>query len=131
MLIRKINGLTKAEFVNKCILKADEINPTWSLDIFKSVDIDPKSIWKSADETHGFSLSFVGEIFFNEALQLTPYYIETMILYNKDLVNLNKHMPWPYVVDIKKIGIYSSEVAVWAALCDNDLDALLKAYSRK
>ncbi len=132
MLIRKINGvLTKAEFSQECMLKADEINPTWVFDVFKWDDFDPDGMWTSADPTHGFSLSFTGKKFFDKALLLTPYNIETMVLYNRDLVSLFKHMPWPYTVDVKTVGIYSSEVAVWAALYDNDLDELLKAYSRK
>lgn len=131
MLIRKINGMTKAEFTAECIAKADKINPTWSRDIFTCDDFDSTLMWISADPTHGFSLSFAGKKFFDEVLQLTPYYIKTVLLYNKDLVDLNKHMPWPYTVDFKTIGIYSSEVAVWAALYNNDLNALLKAYSRK
>ena len=130
MLIRKINGITKAEFEKECISKADEINPGWLHDIFKWDDFNPGVMWTSAAPTHGFALSFTGKKFFDKALQLTPYYIETMVLYNKDLVDLYRYMPWPYTVDNRTVGIYSSEVAVWAALYDNDLDELLKAFSR-
>lgn len=137
MEIRKIKGLSKAEFLTKCIDIANEINPNWEQDIFKLDNLAPKLIWNSASDSHGFALSTVGAKFFEQALQLTPYYIEVKLLYSKDLINLNKRMPWPYVAGrfegslFTKIGIYSSEVAVWAALYDNDLEKLLEAYSRE
>ena len=133
MEIRKIKGLTKAEFLEKAIKIADDLNPNWERDIFNCDNFVPSVVWNSANDTHGFALSFVGGKFFEQALQLTPYYLETRFLYSRDLLDLNKRMPWPYSASrfegslITKIGIYSQEVAVWAALYDNDLDALIEA----
>ena len=135
MAVRKIKGLTKAEFLEKCMEKANELNPNWESDIFNCDNFVPSVIWNSANDAHGFALSFVGAKFFERALQLTPYYMEVRFLYSRDLLDLNKRMPWPYSAGrfegalITKIGIYSQEVAVWAALYDNDLDALIEAYS--
>jgi len=137
MAIRKIKGLSKAEFLEKCIAIADELNPNWEREIFNCDNFVPNVVWNSANDNHGFALSFVGGKFFEQALQLTPYYLEVQFLYSKDLINLNKRMPWPYTAGrfegslVTKIGIYSSEVAVWAALYDNDLEQLLQAYSRE
>ena len=136
MAIRLIKGLTKDEFMTKCLEIADDINPTWERDIFKLDNLAPNLVWKSSSDQHGFSLSFVGGKFFEEALQLTPYYLNVEFLHSKDLLDLNKRMPWPYTVNrydgslITRIGIYSAEVAVWAALYDNDLNALIEAYAR-
>jgi hypothetical protein len=116
---------------------ANEINPNWEREIFNCDNFVPSVVWNSSNDTHGFALSFVGGKFFEQALQLTPYYLEVQFLYSKDLINLNKRMPWPYTAGrfegslVTKIGIYSEAVAVWAALYDNDLNALLEAYSTK
>ena len=134
---RKIQGMTKEQFLEKCLTIADQLNPTWEQDYFNVDNFVPATIWNSSSGIHGFALSFIGGKFFEQALQLTPYFLEVRLLYNKDLLNLNKRMPWPYTAGrfegslTTKIGIYSSEVAVWAALYDNDLDLLLEAYSRE
>jgi len=128
--------MTKKKFLEECIIIADKLNPTWEQDFFHVNNFVPATIWNSVSNTHGFALSPLGGRFFEQALQLTPYYIKTDLLYSKDLVNLNKRMPWPYTVGKfdgslnTKIGIYSAEVAVWAALYNNDLELLLEAYSR-
>ena len=137
MTIRRIKGLSKAQFLERCMTIANEINPNWEREIFNCDNFVPSVVWNSSNDTHGFALSFVGGKFFEQALQLTPYYLEVQFLYSKDLINLNKRMPWPYTAGrfegslVTKIGIYSEAVAVWAALYDNDLNALLEAYSTK
>ncbi len=137
MACRTIKGMSKKQFLAKCIILADELNSNWEQEFFNVDNFVPTSIWNSPSEIHGFALSFIGGKFFEQALQLTPYYIKTDLLYSKDLLDLNKRMPWPYTAGkfegslTTKVGIYSSEVAVWAALYDNDLELLLEAYSRK
>lgn len=129
--------MTKAEFADKCMIIAEELNPNWKQDIFQCDIFVPKIIWNSATAVHGLALSIAGGKFFEQALQLTPYYIKTRLLHSKELIDLNKVMPWPYTVTRVEqefavmVGIYSSEVAVWAALYDNDLEELLTAYARK
>ena len=136
MALRKIKGMTKDIFLKECISIANRLNPTWEQDYFHVDNFVPTSIWNAVSNTRGFALSFIGGQFFEKALQLTPYYIKTDLLYSKDLINLNKRMPWPYIAGKyegtlnTRIGIYSSEVAVWAALYNNDLERLLEAYSR-
>lgn len=133
---RKIHGLTKAEFLETCIAKADELNPNWQREIFKVENFISKIIWQSSTPTTGFALSAVGSKFFNEALQLKPYYLDTKRLSSRSIIKLATTMPWPYAIATfpgvltTRIAIYSSEVAVWAALYANDLDQLLEAYSR-
>ena len=136
MSVRKIQGLTKAEFLDMCLAKADELNPNWEQDYFHVNNFVPKTIWVNSGESSGFALTPIGGRFFECALQLEPYYIETHFMYSKDHITLSRRMPWPYTAGrfdgslITKIGIFSREVAVWAALYDNDLEKLLQAYSR-
>lgn len=137
MEIRYLNGMTKAQFLEQCIEIADGLNPNWQQDIFHLDNFVPSIVWNTACDSRGFALSAIGGKFFEEALQLTPYYIECKFMYSGDILRLSKLMPWPYTSSkyegslITRIGIYSSEVAVWAALYDNDLELLLKAYSRE
>jgi hypothetical protein len=137
METRTIKGMPKAQFLNECIKLADEINPSWEHDVFATDNFVPSVIWTSSCDSNGFALSTVGARFFQECLQLTPYFIECRFLYSGDIIKLSKRMPWPYTAGrfngslMTKIGIYSQEVAVWAALYDNDLEALLEAYSRE
>ena len=134
---RTIKGLSKEQFVEECITIAALKNPGWERDIFNVDNFIPRLIWNTPAEDKGFALSTIGASFFENALGLTPYYLEVRFLYSKDLLELAKRMPWPYSSGrfegslITKVGIYSSEVAVWAALYDNDLNALLEAYSRE
>jgi hypothetical protein len=133
---RKIKGLTKAEFIETCIAKANEINPNWEREIFQVENFVPKVIWQSASPTSGLALSGIGAKFFNDALKLKPYFLDTKYLTSREIIKLAAIMPWPYAmatfpgVLTTRIAIYSAEVAVWAALYDNDLDKLLEAYSR-
>jgi hypothetical protein len=133
---RKIHGLTKEEFTAKCMDQATAINPNWERDIFNVETFVPKMIWASASPTSGLALSSTGTKFFNEALGLQPYLLETKHMPSKTIIKLASAMPWPYTMArfpgmvATRIGIYSSEVAVWAALYDNDLEQLLEAYSR-
>jgi len=136
MELRTIQGLTKEEFTQKCIDKADEINPKWEREVFHVTTFNPKLIWASPAPTSGLALSSIGTKFFNEALLLTPYHMEVDKLPNRLIIRLATNMPWPYTMArfpgmvATRIGIYSSEVAVWAALHDNDLERLLEGYSR-
>lgn len=133
---RKVQGLTKAQFTEKCIEQANKINPNWERDVFKVENFNPKQIWASASSTSGLALSSIGTKFFNEALNLKPYTLEAKHMNSRTIIKLASTMPWPYTMARfpgmveTKIGIYSSEVAVWAALYDNDLQQLLEAYSR-
>ena len=133
---RTVQGLTKAEFVQECMKQADQINPNWEKEIFGVETFNPKLIWASSTPTAGLALSGVGVRFFNEALQLEPYILETKFMPSKTIIKLASTMPWPYATArfpghvATNIAIYSSEVAVWAALYDNDLEQLLEAYSR-
>ena len=136
MEARTIKGMPKAQFLSECIEIANKINPTWEQDVFSTDNFIPSVIWTSSCDSNGFALSAVGARFFQECLKLTPYTIEVRFLYSGDILKLSKRMPWPYTAGrfegslMTKVGIYSQEVAVWAALYDNDLDALLEAYSQ-
>jgi len=135
MIERTIRGMPKAQFLAECIKLADELHPNWQRDIFQMANFIPSVIWTAANDSNGFALSTIGARFFQECLNITPYYIECRFLYSGDIIKLSKRMPWPYTAGrfegslMTKVGIYSQEVAVWAALYDNDLEALLDAYS--
>lgn len=131
-----IQGLTKAQFTEKCIEEANVINPNWEREVFGVETFNSKQIWASPSSTSGLALSSIGTRFFNECLGLKPYVLETKNMPSRTIIQLASTMPWPYTMAkfpgmvATKVGIYSSEVAVWAALYDNDLEQLIEAYSR-
>jgi len=143
--IRRISGLSKSQFITECIKQADLNNPSWRQDIFsvyrhsedETTDAVSSLIWTAQSAFAGFALSRIGVKFFESGLNLIPYYINSEPLTSRGIVDLDKLMPWPYATAAfpgmtkMRIAIYSSEVAVWAALYDNDLDKLLDAYARK
>ena len=132
---RTIKGMSKAQFLDECIEIANDINPNWQRDVFNMDNFIPNVIWTAPGDRNGFALSAIGARFFQQCLHLTPYTVEVKFLYSGDIIRLSKRMPWPYTAGrfegslMTKVGIYSQEVAVWAALYDNDLNALLDAYN--
>jgi hypothetical protein len=135
MTRRRIGSLSKEQFLDACIEKATAINSNWQQDSCKVKTVTSRHIWMSAAEDQGFALRPIGTLFFKDALQITPYYIAAQHITSQKIVTLNNVMPWPYSIEhnaaVQNICIFSSEVAVWAALYGNSLDALLEAYSRK
>ena len=117
--------------------QAFDRNPNWQETIFKNGNVDKQSIWSAPGPKFGLNLSEVGLVFFQKALQIIPYNIKSNIrLTNHNIIRMNKLMPWPYYMARGAgfshilISIYSSEVSIWAALYDNDIEKLLEAYSR-
>jgi len=145
MDIRRISGLSKSQFITECIKQADIIGSYWRRNIFsvygysedETTDAVSSLVWTAQSSFAGFALSGHGVKFFESGLNLIPYYINSKPLTSRGIVHLDKLMPWPYATSklpgtaMMRIAIYSSEVAVWAALYNNNLDKLLNAYARK
>lgn len=131
-----IKGLTKEEFGLKCIELADDINPDWREEVFNVTKFEPDWIWKSpASRNHGFALTNAGAKLLEECLNVTPYVIVSSERASGELlVRLDKCMPWPYVIypyiGETQVLLYSTEMAVWAALQDNDLMKLIEMFER-
>ncbi len=145
MALRTINGILKAEFTDRCFAKATEIDPEWPRKLYGRDEVKPEELWLAPSPSMGFSLTSIGNVFFEKALQLSPYIIDSNVRMTSDtIVKLDKLMPWPYYVGQMggmrytgmvpspniRFSLYSSEVAVWAALYDNDILKLLEAYGR-
>jgi len=146
MATRYIDGMTKHDFITSCFAKASEINSDWEQEVFSmpmgtAKDSLDSLVWKSSADTYGLQLSVSGSLFFSSALQLTPYQIEvnSRDMSNKIMLGLSKYMPWPYAITYSTrnmeskyiISMYSSEVAVWAAMFDNNIERILESYNSR
>lgn len=129
-----INGLTKEKFAAFCYEKADELRPGWRKEVFFTDDEIPTEwIWKAPREDHGFALSALGINLLEKCLGMEPYIIETDRSLSSELIlDLAHYMPWPYYIvpnlPGSKLHIYSREVAVWAALQNNDIEKIIHMY---
>jgi len=136
MSLRTIKGLTKKEFIESCYELATKENPNWMMDDFKTDRFDDSWVWVTKASNSGFAVSKTGMRFLTKSLKIKPYIIEAnpYRMLGSTIVKLDRYMPWPYRMEHTVSGVifylFSSEVAVWAAMYDNDINKLLDIYEQ-